>query len=164
MNVTQKVTDSEIYEVVNLVIMVEKEDLNSTSGQTELYPYLLDRDEYGNVFNRIDSTRLVKSDTIFSKEDLKFIEYQIKDRKHFKFSQKYIRSKKIISADTIQAFRESSLKKGDEFYLKIALPVFSVDKKTVFIKLERYGSGESMIYKKVNDKWKFYCFGSHWQA
>ncbi|RZL41996.1 MAG: hypothetical protein EOP00_24000 [Pedobacter sp.] len=173
----KEVTDSDIYEIVNLVVKDADNGLKKEGIKRELYKYLLDRDYYGEVFNRADSTVFTKSDTVFSKEDLKFIAQQIKKRKKFKFKQEYIREKVIISADTIQRMLEKKLtisnydfykafeiRFGNTWYYTIGLPVFSLDKKTAFIKLDGFGSGHSMIYKKINGKWKLHCIISGWIA
>jgi hypothetical protein len=67
------VTDSEIYEFVKVVIRDADQALKRDGIKKELFPYVLDRDYYGQVFNKIDSLTITKSDTIFSKEDLNFI-------------------------------------------------------------------------------------------
>jgi hypothetical protein len=172
-----EVMDSEIYEIVNVVIKDADQGLKKDGIKKELFKYLLYRDYYGEVFNKIDSATITQSDTVFSKQDLKFIAQQIKARKKFKFEQKFISNKKIISADTIQRMLEKKLtipnynfykafetRFGDSWYYTIGLPVLSLDKKTAFIKLDGFGSGHSMIYKKINNKWQLHFIISTWIA
>jgi hypothetical protein len=171
------VTDSEIYEFVKVVIRDADQALKRDGIKKELFPYVLDRDYYGQVFNKIDSLTITKSDTIFSKEDLNFIARQIKAREKFKLDQKFITQKRILSTDTIKKMIEKKMniknynfyeafekRFGDGWYYTIGLPVFSLDKKTAFIKLDGFGSGSSMIYKKINNKWRLHFIISTWIA
>ena len=171
-----KVTDAEIYEIVNAILEDESKSLKKDGINYDLYKYLLDQDFSSEIFSKHDSLAFIKTDTVFSKGDLEFINMQINERKKFKFQQEFIKSKVLISSDTIiqlidQAYNDRSndfydlfiTKFGNHRYYTIGVPLFSLDKKTAFIKIDSYpGSGHTMIYKKINGKWKFYCFGVAW--
>lgn len=172
---TTTITDSDIYEIVNL-ILDETDNASKIDGlKTNPYKYILDKD-LEPLFNRVDSIALLKTDTLFSKEDLKFINKQINSRKDFKFKSDFIKSKKIIPAEVIQNIMKDCEKNGGRFYDKfhekfgddlyytIGLPVFSKDKKTVFIKFDSFGSGRTIVYKKIKNNWKYYCLVCAWQA
>ncbi|MFN3755178.1 hypothetical protein [Flavobacterium sp.] len=175
LNKSLVVTDKDIYEVVNFVLNEQDKDWANTGIKNNPYKYIIDKDSEIH-FEECELTNAKKIDTIFTKEDLKFIQQQIQNRKDFKFKGKFIKSKKVISANVIQEiFREIEYnpkkdfyeiyKKefGNDLYSSIGLPVFSKDKKTVYVKVERlmFG-GFSAIYKKENDKWKFHCYLCAW--
>ncbi|MFC4739950.1 hypothetical protein ACFO3U_08080 [Flavobacterium ponti] len=167
------VTDEEIYEVINLIIGEHDKAMEKDGFKINFYRYVLDRDSEP-LFSKTDSLYIFKTDTIFSKNDARFIQQQIINRKEFKFKSNYIKSKKVISEEIIkniineryktgQTFYEIYEQKfGENLYYRIGLPVFSVDKKTVFIKFDSFGSGETLIYKKVKNKWRIYCKISNW--
>ena len=169
------VTDSDIYEIVNLVLYEYDEASKRDGFKENWYKYVLDRD-LEPLFTHNDSIVLIETDTLFTKEDLKFIEKQIFERKDFKFQTKFLKSKKVIRAEIIRnmidscykynySFPKAYLKKfGNDRHYTIGLPVFSKDKKTVFLKIDSYGSGTTMIFKKVNNKWKYYCSTGSWIA
>lgn len=172
----QTITDNDIYEIVNLILKEHDKAMEKDGYKISPYKYILDKD-FEPLFNKTDSTYLFKKDTIFSMEDLNFIQKQIIERKNFKFISVHIKSKEIISGDTIKKiinepfkysgnnFYERYHKKyGKEMFYTIGLPIFSKDKKTVFIKFDSFGWGYSLIYKKVNNKWKYYCEISNWIA
>ena len=87
------VTDSDIYEIVNLVLYEYDEASKRDGFKENWYKYVLDRD-LEPLFTHNDSIVLIETDTLFTKEDLKFIEKQIFERKDFKFQTKFLKSKK----------------------------------------------------------------------
>ena len=170
------ITESDIYEVVNYTIQQARE-VEKKDGLKKTYlKYLYDKD-LGPLFNKIDSMEILMSDTIFSKEDLKFIERQISNRKDFRFNKDSIKSIKVISADRLQEILDERIKNPGKSFVElyeskygnswfytitIGLPVFSNDKKTVFVKFTHFGSGYTMVLKKVKGKWVGHKSGSAW--
>lgn len=168
------VSDSEIYEIVNLVLDEFDEAMRNDGFKVNPYKYLLDRD-LEPPLSEDDSIVFTKTDTIFTKEDLIFISSQISDRKNFKFHADSIKSKQLLSSDLIKEMIENSYKDRIDFkdtYLQkygsgcyqIGLPLFSKDKKMVVLRINQFGSGETRVYKKVNEKWKYYCSFGTWIA
>lgn len=169
------VTDNDIYEIVNFVLDEHDKAMKVDGFKINPYKYILDKD-IEPLFNHGDSIVLVKTDTLFSKEDLLYIEKQINNRKNFRFKSNFIKSKKIISAEIVKSMLNEKGRGGKSFYeiyerkfgkdmfYTIGLPVFSKNKKIVFIKFDSFGSGKTLIYKKVNNKWKYYCSISDWIA
>ena len=168
------VTESEIYEVVNFILLEAKEAEKFEGLKNSRYKYLLEKD-FEPLFNNIDSSRILKAESIFLKEDLKFIDRQILLRKDFKFNKDSIKSLEIMPASDIQDIIEQRIKNprktfyelykskfGDNFYYTIGLPVFSTDKKTVFIKFSSFGSGFTKVLKKVKGSWIDFKAGSNW--
>ena len=94
-NKNPNISDQEIYEIINLVLKKRDWALKNVDGlKINPWIYLIDKDTE-KLFNRSDSIAIMKTDTIFSKADLKFIEKQIIDRKDFRFKSKFITSKKV---------------------------------------------------------------------
>jgi len=163
-----KVTDNDIYQVVNFVIS-ERDSFMKLDGIKGQYKYILDR-ELEPLFNsEADRYYIKKLDTIFTKEDVKFMQEQILKRKNFKFNSKFVKSKKVFSADSIKNMINLAIelpdknfyqiyenKFGKDRFYDISLPLFSKDKKTVLIKFEAMGIGDVSVYKKENGKWKSY--------
>ncbi len=169
------VTDNDIYEVVNYILDEHDKAMKVDGFKVSPYKYLLDKD-CEPLFNHQDSIVLVKTDTLFSKEDRLFVEKQIKDRKNFRFKSDFIKSKQIIASaivkemireksETGKSFYEICERKfGEDRYYTIGLPVFFKNKKMVFIKIDSFGSGQAIILKKINNRWKYYCTTSNWIA
>ncbi len=162
------VTESEIYEVVNTVLADEDKNF-----KTSPFKYLLDKDYSEEFFSKRDSIIIFESDTIFSKKDKLFLQKQVIDYKDFRFSRDSIKSKIVISSDTIKKmlngrppgnnfFTAYELRFGEEMFYTIGLPIFSIDKKTVVVKIEGFGSGKTLIYKKVKNKWVYYSCCLRW--
>jgi len=111
--IESNVTDSEIYEVVNLVLSNKEEAIkrDMIKGAESPFKYLLDKDS-GKTFDKNDSIKIFTGDSIFSNKDLSFIQKQINSRKNFKFNKDsiQIKSLKIISGDTIRSLIENGLK------------------------------------------------------
>ena len=176
LEVNNQVTDEDIYEIVNFVLEEHDKAMEKDGFKINPYKYILDKDLY-ELFTKSDSINIFETDTIFSKEDKKYIQHQIDNRKDFRFKSNFIKTKKIISSDTIyKILHEPSKYPGNNFYERyhnkycegeyysIGLPIFSKDKKTVFIKFDSFGSGYTLIYKKINNKWEYYCQFSNWIA
>lgn len=169
------VTDSDIYEIVNFVLYEYDKESKREGFKENFYKYVLDRD-LEPLFTHGDSIALIKTDTLFTKEDKKYIEEQLIERKNFRFQSQFLKSKKVIRAEIIRNMIDSCYKNGYNFhkaYLNkfgndrhytFGLPVFSKDKKTVFLKIDSLGYGTTMIFKKVNNKWKYYCSTGSWIA
>jgi hypothetical protein len=168
------ISESEIYEVVNSILDEQDEIMRKDGLEINPYKYVLDKD-YEPLFSKNDSILIFKTDTLFSKKDVEFMQKQIVERKNFKFNSDSIKSKIVISADTIKKllnrrppgnnfFEEYKLRFGKRMFYTIGLPIFSIDKKTVFIKIDSFGSGKTLIYKKVKNKWVYYCQSTNWIA
>ncbi|MFT3796610.1 hypothetical protein [Flavobacterium sp.] len=177
--IAAEVTDKEIYEIVNLVIAEHEQAIkhDMREGVPSPYQYFLDR-SLDPFFNKSDSLKLFSGDSIFSKHDLDFVGRQIQERKNFRYDKDEIKSKtlKVISIDTIRHLIEERKRTGKGFYelytkklgkgwyYSIGIPLFSKDKKTVFINFDTFGAGSSVIYRKINNRWQFYCHVSSWAA
>jgi hypothetical protein len=176
-NQNQIVSDDDIYEIINMVLIESANAIKIDGLKESPYKYLIDKD-LDSLFNHNASMEIACVDSAFTKSDLKFINQQIQDRKNFRFKKEFlkIKSLEIISADTIQKmiveaarnrnenFYGLYFKKYKKWYYTIGLPVFSKDKKTVFIKFNSFRSGQTMVYKKVKNKWVYFCSGGCWAA
>ncbi len=171
------VSENDIYEIVNLVLTESENAIKSHGLKESPYKYLIDKD-LDSLFNNRDITEIKCIDSAFAKNDFEFIDKQIENRKDFRFKKSLLKIKSldIISADTIQkmilegsksqseSFYSLYFKKYKKWYYTIGLPVFSKDKKTVFVKFNSFRSGQTLVYKKVNNKWKYFCSGGYWVA
>ncbi len=162
-NDTLKVTDDEIYVFVKMVL----KDLEKTQKLDGTQDYYL-QDQLATPSFVYDNPSF-KLDKYFPKEDLEFIQKQIRERKDFLMLQDSIKSKRIISKKTIDSFNNNrkenidrkshflenyKKKYGNNFYHILSLPIFSKDKKTVHIDVSSIFGGHTIIYRKENNKWK----------
>ncbi len=134
-----EVTDFEIYEVINLMLLNESEIL-----------------------------ALEKLNLGISKSDVKFIQLQNKNRSTFKLNQKLLENSISISRDTLTRMKQTNLelsfwkrfieKYHEKELFSISLPLFSKDKNTALVSTSFICAtclnSETMIYRKVNGKWK----------
>nr|WP_298655184.1 hypothetical protein [uncultured Flavobacterium sp.] len=162
-NDSLKVTDDEIYEFVKMVL----KDLEKNQKLEGTQDYYL-QDQLATPSFVYDNPGF-KLDKYFQKDDLNFIQKQIRERKNFLLIQDSIKSKRIISKKTIDSFNNNrkdnidrkshfieSYKReyGNNFYEKLSLPIFSKNKKTVLIDISSFFGGKTIIYRKENNKWK----------
>jgi len=168
-NLNKEVTDDDIYEIVNFVTKEHNDEFKKAGIKDFGYKYIVDKD-FQPIIVSDSNFYGHKLDTIFTKEDFKFIDFQIQKRKNFRFNGKYTELKVIPIEVFKKMFKERDKnpqksfrnlyeeKFGKDLFCIIGLPLFSKDKKTVFIKFAEMGSSYLSIYKKVNNKWKFcYC-------
>lgn len=160
--VPNPIDDSTIYEFINFAANDKNEKHFVLRGDKVLDKPFLDEDGY-----LIDS---LKKDTIFSKDDIKFLEVQMQSVKNFTINPKLFNGKEIISSDTIKryatdkerrwTFWEDYRKKyGEAGYCNISLPLFSKDRQKVIISTwyscgGTCGQGGIFIYQKAKGKWK----------
>jgi len=162
-NDSLKVTDDEIYVFVKMVL----KDLKKTQKLESTQDYYL-QDKLVTPSFVYDNPSF-KLENYFQKDDLDFIQKQIRERKNFLIIQDSIKSKRIISKKTIDSFnndRKNNIdrkshflinymkKYGNTFYHTFSLPIFSKDKKTVLIDISSFYGGQTLIYRKENSKWK----------
>lgn len=157
---TSSVSEKDIYEIVNDVC----QNLDKTTkeeGQT--YFYLLDNDSI--YFGETRKTR-ISLNNYFSKEDIQFIIKQIQLNDSFKFKNEFLNSKQVLHSKIISQliveskksknnFHELYKKKfGKKLFCSISVPLFSLDKKTAFVEINKMHGGFSLLFKKVNGKWQ----------
>lgn len=160
--VPNPIDDSTIYEFINFVANDKNEKHFVLRGDKVLDKPFLDNDYY-----LIDS---LKKDSIFSEDDIKFLEVQLQSEKNFTINPELFNGKEIIPKDTLVKFRsgpegrwtfwENYRKKyGEAGYCNITLPLFSKDRQKVIISTSyscggTCGQGGVFIYQKVKGKWK----------
>ncbi|MFC4817986.1 hypothetical protein [Flavobacterium sp. GCM10023249] len=160
-NITEEVSDQDIYRVVKLVLK-DISAIEKLEG-TEDY-YIIDALQTPSFVYENPGFELER---YFTTEDIAGIKEQISAREHFTLLQDSIPSKRLLSRKIIDSFidknstnpRESFLKNylqhyGDTFYHSFSLPVFSKDKKTFLIDVSSINGGRSILYKNTNGKWK----------
>jgi hypothetical protein len=159
---TPFVTEKEIYEIVNDIC--KNLDETSMKDEGQKYFYLIDND---SIYQDKTKNLVTSLNRYFSSEDMRFINQQIQLRKNFKYKKEFLNSKQVLSSKTIEqliskkdnnnrnSFYELYEEKfGKKTFCSISVPLFSLDKKTVFVKVNRLHGGFSLIYQKVNDKWQ----------
>lgn len=163
-NQNNEITESEIYEVINFILidMKKSDSLENYQGK-----YIVDKTtEPFFITNNQNSKMKLKK--YFTNSDFNFMENQLKESKNFKLEQSKIIRKTIISKDTLDNLIDNhSPKRRDEFiinfekkfgkyyYNEFSLPLFSIDKKTVLIEIKSFlGGGRLIILKKKNQKWE----------
>jgi hypothetical protein len=163
-NQNNEITESEIYEVINFILidMKKSDSLENYQGK-----YIVDKTtEPFFITNNQNSKMKLKK--YFINSDFNFMENQLKESKNFKLEQSKIIRKTIISKDTLDNLIDNnSPKRRDEFiinfekkfgkyyYNEFSLPLFSIDKKTVLIEIKSLlGGGRLIILKKKNQKWE----------
>lgn len=162
----ESVTDQDIYSIIKMVLNDSKptEILDGTQDY-----YILDELKTPHYFDSTNNSTF-KLSNYFTKEDLKFIKKQIDERNEMKLIQDSIYPKQLLSSEIIDSlntiiYKEGSDRKnnfikkytqkfGNRSYQIFSLPVFSIDKKTVYIERSELNSGRAIIYRKENGKWK----------
>lgn len=163
-NQNNEITESEIYEVINFILidMKKSDSLENFQGK-----YIVDKttEPFFITTNQNSKKKLKK---YFTNSDFNFMENQLKKSKNFKLEQSKIIIKTIISKDTLENLIDNNSpqmrdefminyekKFGKYYYDEFSLPLFSVDKKTVLIEINSFlGGGRLIILKKKNQKWK----------
>lgn len=152
------ISDQEIYNVINFVLnngtVKYHKKLNIVTENPNLKP-----DEY------FDNKRLK---SFFSEKDSDYILEQWSSSKKFLLSSKYITNMRIIHIDEMLSFKKKdkgiwnflSEKYGEEGFVFIGKPLFTLDKKQAVIIYGFYcgglcGRGSRIILKKVNNNWIF---------
>jgi hypothetical protein len=163
-NQNNEITESEIYEVINFILIDMKKSDSLENYQAK---YIVDKTtEPFFITNNQNSKMKLKK--YFINSDFNFMENQLKESKNFKLEQSKIIRKTIISKDTLDNLIDNnSPKRRDEFiinfekkfgkyyYNEFSLPLFSIDKKTVLIEIKSFlGGGRLIILKKKNQKWE----------
>lgn len=154
----KNISDVEIYEVINFVIK---------NGKTKFHKEMSIITEDPNLRNdNYFDKKLLKQ--YFNEKDTNHILSQFATSKDFSLSYKYITDLKIIHLDKLLSYKK--LKKGfwavfeekygDEGFMFIGKPLFSLDKKRVIINYGYYcgglcGKGSRILLKKNNDNWVF---------
>jgi len=156
------ISEKEIHFMINILI--------NEIGETEL--------KEGKLYFVVDKTsipQLILNSNVkksfskyFNKEDFKYFDEQIENRKDFKISQKEI-TKKIISKTELnqlidpkssnikeEFIRNYTKKYGNSNYIEFSLPIFSKDKKKVLIDINYFPSGGCtiLIQKSNEGTWK----------
>ena len=174
----EKVTEKDIYEVVNFVIENRKERLHEkgfkikflmrSKSDSVVYHYLNNKEE--NFYSIEENPN-----DFFTNDDIEFINKQIGDNLNFNFQQKLINQLKILSVEEYKKFgtgkefwKNYDAKYGKKSFLEMMVPLFSLDKKTVIIEYSnitgsRGGFGEIVILKKENNNWKYFKNLSAWK-
>jgi hypothetical protein len=156
---TKSISEKDIYLILQMVLkdMKPNEILEGTD-----YYILNELQKPSFVEDHIFLSK--KIDSIFSKEDLRFINEQIAERKTFIVSEDSIKPKKIISKNLIDSIKKIAPRKNEfiekyrakfglNFYTIFSLPVFSKDKQTVLIDIYDISGGKTIVYKNLNNKW-----------
>ena len=174
----EKVTEKDIYEVVNFVIKNRKERLHEkgfkikflmrSKSDSAVYHYLNNKEE--NFYSIEENPN-----DFFTNDDIEFINKQIGDNLNFNFQQKLTNQLKILSVEEYKKFgtgkefwKNYDAKYGKKSFLEMMVPLFSLDKKTVIIEYSnitgsRGGFGEIVILKKENNIWKYFKNLSAWK-
>ena len=174
----EKVTEKDIYEVVNFVIKNRKERLHEkgfkikflmrSKSDSAVYHYLNNKEE--NFYSIEENPN-----DFFTNDDIEFINKQIGDNLNFNFQQKLINQLKILSVEEYKKlgtgkefWKNYDAKYGKKSFLEMMVPLFSLDKKTVIIEYSnitgsRGGFGEVVILKKENNNWKYFKNLSAWK-
>jgi hypothetical protein len=151
------------YELINYVI---KDKLQNFQNEYSKCKYLLDKEPF-TILSKEDSLRLLRLETIFSKNDLDTIFKQNIIAKSISLNAQLINSKiTVISSDSLASFMNDSTDFWDSYYAKygrngfaiIAPPLFSKDRQTAIVKYScQYhglnGEFNTLIYKKINNEW-----------
>ncbi|GGD24009.1 hypothetical protein [Flavobacterium orientale] len=162
----EAVTDHEVYAALKLAI----NDLKLHEKQDGTENYYIEDVLKAPVFKTKLPRPTEKLTTYFSEEDLAFLEKQLAERENYQLAQDSISPKKLISHQTIDSLTASSnynkneflknynLKFGENYFTSFSLPLYSLDKKTIYIDCNTIFGGRSIIYKKTNGKWKATTF------
>ena len=165
---TTKITDEEIYEVINQLIP----DSSILINQFKLFD---DTDKIRRVIERYPNH--------FKSEDKEYMYAQVYNKEH-RIKKKFIegKGKRLFSDKKIRRFfwfvnrkdRGNLDRRWDKFHKKygkgfyrISRPIFSKDKSVIIISEGFYcgglcGSGGIYIYKKINGKWEMEEMYSLW--
>ncbi|MCZ8198343.1 MAG: hypothetical protein O9267_12125 [Flavobacterium sp.] len=158
---TEIVNNKLVYEVINSVL----------SDKDNVYRYcdaVLNRKTV--IFLNNDSTFIKKFDTIFSKNDKKYILKQYRNGNKFILNQKFIQNKKVIEFDTLTI---SSKERKAKFWEKVRkenncvgylyVPLFNLKKDLAIIECGDSGEGGTFIYRlNRNKKWELFKTIEKW--
>jgi hypothetical protein len=107
------ISESEIYEIINFVLLEMKTDDSLENYQGK---YVVDKiSKPSFLIERKDSKELLKE--FFTDEDFNFIEEQLQERETFKLKQEMIVRKMIISKDTLNSLIDNNSPKRREEFL-----------------------------------------------
>lgn len=154
----KNISDEEIYEVINFVLK---------NGETKFHKKLSIITEDPNIkTDNYFGKEIIKK--YFNEKDSDYILSQFAASKDFLLNYKYITDLKIIHLDKLLAYKKLEKgfwsvfeeKHGDEGFMFVGKPLFSLDKKRVVINYGYYcgglcGKGSRVILKKINDNWFF---------
>jgi hypothetical protein len=156
------VTDIEVYNVIDFIIKNEFHIKGSEKSYiSEEFPIPLPNVQYFGIDELTE---------IFSKKDIEFMKLQLDQSYAFRINERLIKVGKIISFDSLGLLYKEN-ERSDKFWKRfekkykahkfygVSLPIFSVDLKTVMVSYGNHcgslcGSGQTVIYKKKNGKWK----------
>jgi hypothetical protein len=154
------VPDSTIYSFIKEV-MKGKENQGFSSREV-----LLTHEPLRGKNDSVDSTDIAKLSKILTKDDLPFLNEQIKVIHNFSLNPNYFPGWKIISGDSVGLlFNQSNgnfwqnfkSKYGRMGFYTVTMPLFSKDRNIAIIKINDHcglcGGGGTYVYKKVNSKW-----------
>ncbi len=158
------VEQEKIYEVINFVLdSIIKNGYEKTRYVAGETMFIMNQDS-------TDYFEISKMDSLFSNKDVKFILEQQKNIMDFELDNYFLKDKIVIPRDTLLKFSEKQKgasqfwekfwkKYGYKGFYSISKPLFSIDNKTVIITFgincgSLCGEWKTVIYKKVNEKWK----------
>ena len=139
----EKITEKDIYEVVNFVIKNRKERLHEKGFKIKFLMRGKSDSAVYNYLNKIEESFYSIEENpneFFTNNDIEFINKQIGDNYNFNLQQKFINQLKIISIDeykklgTGKEFWENyDAKYGKKSFVETMVPLFSLDEKTGII-------------------------------
>ena len=110
-----------------------------------------------------------KLDTLFSKNDKKFILQQYRNGNKFILNQKFIKDKKVIEVDMSLNSEEKKtkfwerIKKENNCIGRLYIPLFNLKKNLAIIECGIKGEGATFVYKlNRNNKWELYRTLEKW--
>ncbi|GGP01265.1 hypothetical protein GCM10010992_01110 [Cloacibacterium rupense] len=174
----EKVTEKDIYEVVNFVIKNRKERLQEKGFKIKFLMRSKSDSAVYHYLNKIEENFYSIEENpndFFTNNDIEFINKQIGDNLNFNFQQKLINQLKILSVEEYKKlgtgkefWKNYDTKYGKKSFVEMMVPLFSLDKKTVIIEYSnitgsRGGFGEIVILKKENNTWKYLKNLSAWK-
>lgn len=175
----EKVTEKEIYEVVNFVIKNRKERLHEKGFKIKFLMRSKSDSAVYHYLNKINQESFFSIEDnpndFFTNEDIKYINEQIGDNISFQYQQKLIKELKILSEVDYnklgkgkEFWKNYYAKYGRKSFLEMMVPLFSFDKKTVIIEYSNItgskgGFGEIVVLKKENNTWKYFKNLSAWK-
>ncbi|SEP55612.1 hypothetical protein [Flavobacterium urocaniciphilum] len=156
------ISEKEIYFIINMLI----NELGETELKEGKLNFVVDKTSIPQLI--LNSNVKKSFSKYFNKEDYKYFDEQLENRKDFKISQKEI-TKKIISKSELnqlidpkssnvkeEFIRNYTKKYGNSNYIEFSLPLFSKDKKKVLIDINYFPSGGcTILFQKSNEEsWK----------
>lgn len=159
--VSQNVSDQEIYNFIKMVLNDSK--ITEMKEGTQNW-YILDE------LLPPENFEIVNKNNYFTDEDIKFFKKQLDKRKNMKLIQDSIYPKQLLSSQIIDSLSTVVNKDGSDrlnnftlkytelfgykHYITFSLPLFSKDKKTIYLERYSLSGGQAIIYRKENGKWK----------